>query len=74
MVHYCVANMPSAVSRTSTYALTNVTLPYARAIAEKGLMAAAEEDLAIRRGINILDGQVTCPAVAATFDLKCRRL
>ena len=71
VVHYCVANMPSAVSRTSTYALTNVTLPYAIQIADKGLEAAAAEDIAIRRGINVLDGRVTCPAVAETFGLKC---
>ena len=72
IVHYCVANMPGAVSRTSTYALTNVTLPYALVIADKGLLGAAEEDIAVRRGISILDGHVTCPAVAETFGLKRR--
>ena len=78
VVHYCVANMPSAVSRTSTYALTNVTLPYVAQIADQGLADAAEDNIAIRRGINILDGRVTCPAVAKTFGLKhydpCERL
>jgi len=78
VVHYCVANMPSAVSRTSTYALTNVTLPYVAQIADQGLARAAEDNIAIRRGINILDGRVTCPAVAKTFGLKhydpCERL
>jgi len=70
VVHYCVANMPSAVSRTSTYALTNVTLPYALAIADRGLTEAAASDAAIKRGINIMDGRVTHPAVAETFRLK----
>jgi len=70
VVHYCVANMPSAVSRTSTYALTNVTLPYVARIADQGLAGAAEDDIAIGRGINILNGRVTCPAVAQTFGLK----
>lgn len=74
VLHYCVANMPAAVSRTSTYALTNVTLPYVVRIAEKGLPATAEEDVAVRRGINVLDGKVTCPAVARTFRLKCHAL
>jgi len=71
IVHYCVTNMPGAVSRTSTYALTNVTLPYAVEIADKGLIAAARENAAIRRGINVMQGKVTCPAVAETFRFKC---
>jgi len=70
IVHYCVANMPSAVSRTSTYALTNVTLPYALTISDRGLMDAAASDAAVKRGINILDGCVTHRAVAETFRLK----
>ena len=74
IVHYCVANMPGAVSRTSTYALTNVTLPYAVQIADKGIMAAAKDDVAIRRGINIIGGKVTCPGVAEAFGLKCHDL
>ncbi len=71
IVHYCVANMPGAVSRTSTYALTNVTLPYAAQIADKGIEAAAAEDVAGRRGINVMDGKLTCPAVAESFSMKC---
>jgi len=74
IVHYCVANMPGAVSRTSTYALTNVTLPYALTIADSGLVKAAEENVAIRRGINLLDGKVTFPAVAETFGLPCEKI
>ena len=71
IIHYCVANMPGAVGRTSTYALTNVTLPYALDIANKGLEQAAEGDLSLRRGINIYDGKVTHRAVADTFRMKC---
>ena len=69
VVHYCVTNMPGAVGRTSTYALTNVTLPFALAIANKGIERAAREDPAIARGVNIFDGQVTNRAVAQTFDM-----
>ena len=74
IVHYCVANMPGAVSRTSTYALTNVTLGYASKIARLGIRAAAEQDIAIRRGINIIDGKVTHHAVADVFKLKCHEV
>jgi len=71
IVHYCVANMPGAVSRTSTYALTNVTLPYAVQIADKGIEAAAQEDIAIRRGVNVIGGKLVCRAVAEAFGLPC---
>jgi alanine dehydrogenase len=71
VVHYCVSNMPGAVGLTSTFALTNATLPYALAIADKGLEGAARADIAIRRGINIYDGRITNEAVASTFGLKC---
>jgi len=70
VVHYCVANIPGAVARTSTYALTNVTLPYALEIADKGLEAAAEENVAIKRGINMYEGKITCRAVADAHRLK----
>jgi len=63
VVHYCVANIPGAVGTTSTYALTNVTLPYAVEIAGRGWRAAAS-DPAIRLGINVVDGAVTHEAVA----------
>ena len=69
VVHYCVTNMPGAVGRTSTYALTNVTLPYALELADMGMDAAAR-DPALRRGINIMDGKVTIQAVAETFRMK----
>jgi alanine dehydrogenase len=70
VIHYCVANMPGAVGRTSTYALTNVTLPYALQIARKGLDKAVGENAALAQGVNIRDGKVTNQAVAATFGLE----
>jgi alanine dehydrogenase len=71
VIHYCVANMPGAVGRTSTYALTNVTLPYVLQIAKKGLDKAVRENAALAQGVNIRDGQVTNEAVAETFGLEC---
>jgi len=66
---YCVANMPGAVPYTSTYALTNVTLPYALALANKGWQKAISDDPALALGLNVHDGHVTYPAVAEAFDL-----
>jgi alanine dehydrogenase len=71
VVHYCVTNMPGAVGRTSTYALTNVTLPYALQLAKKGPDRAIRENPALAQGVNIRRGEVTNPAVAATFGLAC---
>jgi alanine dehydrogenase len=71
VVHYCVANMPGAVGRTSTYALTNVTLPYVLQLANKGADKAARDNPALAEGVNIRRGHVTNPAVAATFGLTC---
>jgi alanine dehydrogenase len=71
ILHYCVTNMPGAVGRTSTYALTNVTLPYILELARKGLDKAVAENPALRHGVNVRAGQVTNPAVAATFGLEC---
>lgn len=70
VVHYCVANMPGAVGRTSTYALTNVTLPYALQIANKGIDQAVADHAGVRDGVNIRLGKVTNPAVAATFGFE----
>jgi len=64
IVHYCVANMPGAVARTSTYALNNVTLPHALRIADKGWKAALADDPCLADGLNVHAGQVTCEAVA----------
>jgi alanine dehydrogenase len=64
IIHYCVSNMPGAVPRTSTFALTNATLPYAIAIANKGLIKAAKEDPAVKNGINTYGGMLTNKEVA----------
>ena len=69
VIHYCVANMPGAVAKTSTLALTNATLPYALQIANKGWQRAMRENPEIRLGANVIDGQVTYRAVAEAFDL-----
>jgi alanine dehydrogenase len=71
VVHYCVTNMPGAVGRTSTYALTNVTLPYALQLANKGTMRAVKENPALLAGVNIHAGRVTNAAVAETFGMEC---
>jgi alanine dehydrogenase len=71
VVHYCVTNMPGAVGRTSTYALTNVTLPYVLQLAKKGLDQAIADSPALRYGVNVHRGKVTNPAVAETFGLEC---
>jgi len=70
VVHYCVANMPGAVPRTSTLALTNATLPYAVEIANKGWKTAMQESEEIKLGANVIDGKVTYEAVAEAFDLN----
>ncbi len=69
VIHYCVANMPGAVAKTSTMALTNATLPYAIEIANKGWRKAMQENKEIKLGANIIKGQVTYKAVAHAFDL-----
>jgi alanine dehydrogenase len=71
VVHYCVTNMPGAVGRTSTYALTNVTLPYVLQLARKGFERAVRENPGLAQGVNIRDGKVTNPAVAETFHQPC---
>jgi len=64
VVHYCVANMPGGVPRTSTYALNNATLPHAIAIANKGYKQALMDDAHLRNGLNVIDGKITCKEVA----------
>src|ERR1700744_701396 len=68
-VFYCVANMPGAVPRTSTYALTNVTLPYALQIANRGWREALRNDDALALGLNAYGGVLTCPPVAESLEL-----
>ena len=70
IVHYCVANMPGAVSRTSTQALSNATLPFTLALADDGTNAALEADSHLMNGLNVCAGKVTNRAVAETFDLE----
>ena len=70
VTHYCVANMPGAVPRTSTFALTNATLPYALRIATMGLEEAAKKDAALAKGINTYDGRLTNRPVAEALGIK----
>src|SRR5205085_9373753 len=67
VTHYCVANMPGAVPITSTYALTNATLPYVIELAEHGVEDAFDRDPGLRLGLNVAEGRITHPAVAAAL-------
>jgi len=69
IVHYCVANIPGAYPRTSTFALTNATFPYVLQIADKGYEKAFEENEALRKGLNLIDGKVVCLGVAESFGM-----
>lgn len=73
-IFYCVANMPGAVPHTSTYALTNVTLPYALALADKGWQQACRDDHALALGLNVHDGQIVHAAVAEALGADYRPL
>ena len=74
VVHYAVGNMPGAVPNTSTYALTNVTLPYALAIADRGLEDAVRRDPAVAHGVNAYGGQLTNSGVADAHGMDAVRL
>ena len=74
VVHYCVGNMPGAVPKTSTYALTNVTIPYAVEIASRGLDEAIRRDAALALGVNTYGGHVTNAAVAQAHGLALTSL
>jgi alanine dehydrogenase len=69
VIHYCVTNMPGAVPRTSTYALTNATLPFVRALAAEGWRAALARDPHLARGLNVHEGEITHEAVARALEL-----
>jgi alanine dehydrogenase len=69
VIHYCVANMPGAVPRTSTLALTNATLPYAIQIANKGWKQACRDSEPLRKGLNVVKGKVVYEGVAEAFGL-----
>jgi alanine dehydrogenase len=70
ITHYCVTNMPGAVPITSTYALTNATLPYAIALAERGVSEALEHDPGLALGLNVAGGEITHPAVAEALGVS----
>ncbi len=72
VVHYCVANMPGAVARTSTFALNNVTLPFGLALADRGWKAALAKDPHLCNGLNICEGHVTCAPVAEAHGLPLK--
>jgi alanine dehydrogenase len=67
VIHYSVANMPGAVARTSTFALTNATLPYIKELASHGYKKAMLNDYSLALGLNIYQGEIICQAVAETF-------
>jgi alanine dehydrogenase len=67
IVHYCVANMPGGVPRTSTFALNNATLPYVLQLADRGWKGALAADPHLRNGLNVCEGRVTHPQVAAAL-------
>jgi alanine dehydrogenase len=72
VIHYCVTNMPGAVPRTSTFALTNATLPYIKALADHGWRAAIAKDVGLAQGLNVHAGQVTHEAVASALGIDYR--
>lgn len=69
ILHYCVANIPGAVPQTSTWALTNATLPYVIQLADQGWKRACEENPGLKAGLNIVEGKIVYPAVAEAFGL-----
>ena len=71
VIHYGVANMPGGVPRTSRLVLANVTLPYARTLADMGWRSACLCDPALAKGVNVVDGHITYPGVAEVFGLDC---
>ena len=72
VIHYCVTNMPGAVPRTSTFALTNATLPYVKALADHGWKSALAQDAGLARGLNVHAGQLTHEAVASALGIGFR--
>ena len=70
VIHYCVANMPGAVARTSAFALNNATLPFTLALASKGTQQALIDDPHLARGLNVYDGKITHDAVAKALDVQ----
>ena len=73
IVHYCVANMPGAVSRTSAFALNNATLPFTLALANKGYKKALQDDPHLANGLNVYEGAITHEAVARDLSKPFKR-
>ena len=73
VIHYGVANMPGAVPRTSTFALTNATLPYALQLANKGWKQALKDNASLLKGLNVVDGKIVYPGVAEAFGMSCEK-
>jgi len=71
VIHYCVANMPGAVARTSAFALTNATLPYVLEIANSGYKEAMKRDPALMKGLNVHLGKLVCKPVADSQKMEC---
>jgi alanine dehydrogenase len=69
IIHYCVANMPGAVPRTSTIALTNATLPYVMTLADEGWKKAVRKRPDLAKGVSVVGGKITYEAVASAFEL-----
>jgi len=69
IVHYCVANMPGAYARTSTFALNNATIYYGKMLADKGYIQACKDNPGLKKGLNMVMGKVTYKPVAEAFDL-----
>src|SRR5690606_12428434 len=74
IVHYCVANMPGGVARTSTYALNNATLPHVVNLADKGWRQALRDDVHLRNGLNVHAGRLTCGPVGEAQNLPVMNL
>ena len=74
VVHYCVTNMPGAVARTSTYALTNATLPYILELADKGVETSIQQSFALKTALNVYNGDLTLKEVAEAFQLSCKEI
>lgn len=69
VIHYCVANMPGAVPRTSTFALSNATLPYVKILSRNGISKAIKVNKELAKGVNVIDGAITCRGVAEAHDM-----
>ena len=74
VIHYCVTNMPGAVPRTSTYGLTNATLPYVLQLANLGLVEAVKNNGALAKGVNVYKGDIICEGVASAHGFECKSL